>query len=319
MSTFHGHIKEPKTHEGGAVPGPYSYTDPGSIGVAKGRGFTVKARQFGPDERISAGPGPGRYLPNFAPTQKSPGVFQYHARVEARQRTESTPGPGQYEINRSLVRGPMGFHGYVKEPTSKDVVPGPGKYEVKSTIGIEAPKFSIRPRPELSSSALTKAPYQMIPSCIGEGRKYSLGIRSKVGKTDVTPGPDYLPPTFGKGAQASSLYSRRGDVQARAKAASPGPGEYPIGTTVGQGKKFTVKARRFAPGEEGSPAGPGPGKYLPKWLDAPGPRSIHGLIHDPKDKETKPPYADIGSTFGKGAPKWTIGNREKLDIGPGIP
>lgn len=88
---------------------------------------------------------------------------------------------------------------------------------------------------------------------------------------------------------------------------------------MGEGKKFTVKARRFPPGAEGSPSGPGPGKYLPTFLDAPGPRSIHGLVPNPKDKEAKPPYVGLESTFGKGGPKWTIGNREKLDLGPGIP
>jgi hypothetical protein len=212
----------------------------------------------------------------------------------------------------------MAFHGYVKQPTSKVVVPGPGKYEVKSQLGKGAPAFSIRPRPELSTSALTKAPYQSVPSCIGEGRKYSLGIRSQIKGPELTPGPDYVPPQFGKTAQSSSLYSRRGDFQTKARAASPGPGQYPVATTIGQGRKFTVKARRFAPGEEGSTAGPGPGKYLPNYLDTPGPRSIHGLVHDPKDKETKPPYVDIGSTIGKGTPKWTIGNKERLDIGPGI-
>jgi hypothetical protein len=136
---------------------------------------------------------------------------------------------------------------------------------------------------------------------------------------EATPGPDYVPPGFGKGAQASSIYSRTGDPQAGKVADAPGPGQYVIGGTIGGGRKFTVKARRFPPGEEGCPAGPGPGRYIPKWLDGPGPRSIHGLVHDPKDNQTRPPYVDIGSTFGKGGPKWTIGNREKLDIGPGIP
>lgn len=319
QSAFHGYVKAPKFNDGlGGVPGPYSYVDPASIGATKGRGFTVKGREFGPDERKSAGPGPGKYLPNFSPTQRSNGTFQYRPRVEARERKDQIPGPGQYTINRNLAQGPMAFHGYVKQPTSKDVVPGPGKYDVKSKLGKDAPAFSIRPRTEPSTSALTKAPYQVIPTTVGEGKKFSLGIRGKDPPIQVTPGPNYMPPAFGKGSQASSLYSRHGDVQTKARAATPGPGQYPIGTTMGGGKKFTVKARRFAPGEEGRADGPGPGKYLPQYQDGPGPRTIHGLVHDPTDKETKPKYVDIGSTFGKGTPKWTIGNREKLDIGPGI-
>jgi hypothetical protein len=46
-------------------------------------------------------------------------------------------------------------------------------------------------------------------------------------------------------------------------------------------------------------------------------RSIHGKVRDPEDKETKAPYVDIGSTFGNG-PKYTIGRKETLALGPGL-
>jgi hypothetical protein len=78
-----------------------------------------------------------------------------------------------------------------------------------------------------------------------------------------------------------------------------------------------VKARNFPPGEGGFPAGPGPGRYLPDFQDRPGMRSIHGRIPAPKDKEAAPGYVDIGSTFGNG-PKWTIGRKETLALGPGL-
>jgi hypothetical protein len=78
-----------------------------------------------------------------------------------------------------------------------------------------------------------------------------------------------------------------------------------------------MKARQFPPGESGKPDGPGPGKYLPNYSDKPGMRSIHGKVSDPKDKEAKPQYVDIGSTFGNG-PKWTIGRKETLNLGPGL-
>jgi hypothetical protein len=185
-------------------------------------------------------------------------------------------------------------------------------------MGKDAHAFSIRPRPEQSQSALTHAPYQVIPSAVGEGPKYSLGIRGERKPGDVVPGPNYMPPQFGKGGQGSTLYSRRDDPRQKARAATPGPGQYVIGSTMGEGKKFTVKARRFPPGEQGAAASPGPAQYLPQHLDGPGPRSIHGRIPEPKDKGKNPHYRLLESTFGKGTPKWTIGNRETLDLGPGV-
>jgi hypothetical protein len=164
---------------------------------------------------------------------------------------------------------------------------------------------------------MPNAPYQAIPTSIGQAPKWSFGGRSKVKQPDVTPGPDYMPPTFGKGARTASLYSRRDENQRKQPITAPGPGEYPIAGTIGKGKKFTMKARQFPPPETGKPEGPGPAAYLPNFLDAPVPRTIHPLVPALGDTKTRAPYLDIGSTFGTG-PKITIGIKERLELGPGL-
>jgi hypothetical protein len=212
----------------------------------------------------------------------------------------------------------MAFHGYPKLLKNSDSVPGP-KYDVPTTVGKDARSFSIRARIEPSVKNLPTAPYQAIPSRVGDAPKWSFGGRTSLKPLAPTPGPAYLPPAFGKDAPASSFHGKIGPIKKKGDgdAAGPGPGQYPVGSDIGQGRKWTVKARNFPPGEAGFPAGPGPGRYLPNFMDRPGMRSIHGRIPDPKDKEQKAPYVDIGSTVGDG-PKWTIGRKETLALGPGL-
>jgi hypothetical protein len=129
-----------------------------------------------------------------------------------------------------------------------------------------------------------------------------------------------MPPQFGKGSRAASLYSREHKVEKKQdNSRGPGPGEYPIPGSIGQGHKFTLKGRQFPPGEGGKPSGPGPGTYLPNFMDATVPRSIHPRVPDPEHKESAAPYGNIGSMIGKDGPRWTIGNKEKLELGAGSP
>jgi hypothetical protein len=210
----------------------------------------------------------------------------------------------------------MAFHGYMAPPKNTMNVPGP-KYDIPSSIGKNVPSFSIRQKCEPSTAHIPKAPYQVIPTTIGDGLKWSFHGRPNDKAKEPTPGPNYVPPAFGKEAPASSFHGKIGPNKKKGSPADPGPGEYPISGEIGKGKKWTMKARQFPPGEAGKPDGPGPGKYLPNDQYRPGHRSIHPLVPDPKDKETKPQYVDIGSTVGEG-PKWTIGRKETLALGPGL-
>jgi hypothetical protein len=106
----------------------------------------------------------------------------------------------------------MAFHGYPKQLTSSDSVPGP-KYEVPTTVGKEVPSFSIRPRIEPSVKSLPNAPYQAVPSTVGDAPKWSFGGRSKERGRESTPGPSYVPPAFGRDARGSSFHGKFGPVK----------------------------------------------------------------------------------------------------------
>jgi hypothetical protein len=315
-SAFHGYVKQPKSNDGPGVPGPGQYPIATTIGAGKNRAWTVKARNFVVEEGSPAGPGPGKYMPTFKAVEPDKHVFQYRPRVEPKSHGEDTPGPGQYPIKRNLAEGAMAFHGYMAEPKSTLNVPGP-KYDVPSSIGKDVPSYSIRQKCEPPTQHLTKAPYQAIPSTIGETQKWSFQGRPLERVREPTPGPNYMPPAFGKEGPGSSFHGKIGPNKKKGAQVDPGPGEYPITGEIGRGKKWTMKARQFPPGENGKPDGPGPGKYLPNEQNRPGHRSIHGKIPEPKDKEKRPQYVNIGSTMGDG-PKWTIGRKETLALGPGL-
>lgn len=309
-SGFHGYVANRKSYEQG--PGPGQYVVPSTIGKT---GWTFKERRFPPDEGTISGPGPGKYNPNFKAVMNGPQTMAYRPPVQVREKEDKTPGPGQYVIKRDLAQSAMSFHGFVRE-AKKDECPGP-KYDVPHGLGRDAPKFTIRSRHDVDPK-IKGAPYQAIPSAVGQGPKWSFGARTGKEKIDPAPGPSYMPPAFGKEARASSMFSRR-DVQKReAGAVSPGPGKYLIPGAVGEtGKKYTLKARQFPPNEGGA-SGPGPGKYNPNFMDAPTAVTIHSRLVDPKDKEPAPKYVNLPPKFGTEGPMFTIGRREELDLAAGL-
>lgn len=315
-SAFHGYVKETKTSD--ITPGPGEYQIKSTLNT-KSKAFSIKGRVFPPDEvGKSDSPGP-KFNPNYKFVLPSTKAYQYHQKIETKEKIDPSPGPGQYTIQRKLAGSAMSFHGYHREP-KKDIFPGPGLYDVKSELGSDAPRFSIRRRIDRETK-VTGAPYECIKSTIGnDGPKYSFGNRRDIqGKDPGPPGPNYVPPPFGKGSRQSSLYSRRDETKRTTPMQTPGPGEYAIKSEIGGGKKFTLKHRQFPPDENGKAVSPGPAAYTPKFNDAPPPRTIHPRLQDPADKEVKPGYSAPQYTFGSDAPKFTIGRKENMDLAPGIP
>ncbi|OHT03172.1 hypothetical protein TRFO_06855 [Tritrichomonas foetus] len=310
-SSFHGYVKQIRSSDKSPGPGQYQVNSP----ITKGKGFTLKARVFPPDEGKNDSPGP-KYSYDYKTTLPNAKGFQYHPMIETKQKIDSTPGPGHYVVDRKLASSAMSFHGYHKE-VKKDVFPGPGQYPVKHDLGADAPKFSIRPRIE-KENKVSGARYEVIPSTVGDGPKWSLGKRVDVKQKETSPGPNYVPPPLGKDSRHSSLYSRHDETKRTTPLQTPGPGKYQIKSSIGDGKKFTLKARQFPP-DEGKTVSPGPAAYKVNFNDAPPPRTIHPLVKDPTDKEAKPKYNYIDNSFGKDAPKFTIGRKEDLDLEPGLP
>lgn len=315
-SAFHGYTKETKTSD--ITPGPGEYQIKSTLNT-KSKAFSIKARVFPPDEvGKSVSPGP-KFNPNYKFVLPSTKAYQYHQKIETKEKVDDSPGPGQYTIQRKLAGSAMSFHGYSRE-LKKDIFPGPGLYDVKHELGSDAPRYSIRRKVD-QESKVTGAPYTMIKSTIGnDGPKYSFGNRREIKEKDNgPPGPNYVPPPFGKESRKSSLYSRRDETKRTTPMQTPGPGQYAIKSEIGNGKKFTLKVRQFPPDENGKTVSPGPAAYSPSLNDKPKSISIHPKVPDPADKEVRAGYAAPQYTFGSDAPKFTIGRKENMDLAPGIP
>ena len=325
-------------------PGPAAYKLPDTVSSKKG--FTLKPRIFPPDEGHPDGPGPGLYVPKYDSVlpKNSGALLGPHDVQEHRAKSTLSPGPGQYVIPSSLSKKGPTFHARTVSRAQSTPSPGPGAYNTAPPAGSGVPKFSIRPRlpTEEMNHNLSKAPYQNLPSTVGSGPKFSFGQRLNIAeKQQGSPGPSYLPPKFGSDAQKSAFHGRfMEDIQPKEKRGGdadgeeegegkkkekspnkygPGPDQYQLGSTVGTGHKFTMKGRNFPP--EKAEVSPGPGAYTPKFTAAldhvPPPITIRDRLKDPADKEPKGKYVALPPTFGKNAPKYTIGRREDIALAPG--
>lgn len=277
-----------------------------------GHQYTLKARRFWDEDGKPYSPGPGGYNPEYENVLPSPRRTQI-LNVIKRKEGNDTPGP-KYEIDRSLASQPASFHQRI-DMKKKDWVPGPGKYEPEKHQGTESPSYSpsysLRSRIDTPQDVI-KAPYQAVPSKIGEGLKYSLSSRPKDPKRQATPGPNYQPPKFGSDAikcSLSSKYDRKRD------SSTPGPGQYKV-EVPNEGRKWTMKARNFKDGQKN--VGPGSGAYMPNYEKVlPSARKSTILERFHQKKETPGPgYYDLGSTFSQ--PKITIGRKENLAVRPGV-
>lgn len=314
-SSFHIRGSEKVRHDG---PGPGRYDTSGmqSNNKGEGRHFTLKARKFINEERHD-GPGP-KYNPNYEPTLPSSRKSTIYD-VIRRKDSNDIPGPGKYDIDRSPQLGQVSFHQRTGSVKLNDN-PGPGRYEPEKYNGgrQSSPSYSLRSRIDIPDRS-ARAPYQKIPDEMGNnGPKYSLTSRRDVKAREVPPGPNYMPPPFGSDARKYSLASSRRDRRRDPSKEPPGPGQYDInGGRTNDGRKYSMKGRNFFP-EEGKSSSPGPA-YLPDYNNVlPSARkiTIRDRVPDPKAK-VGPGYYDIGTTIGQG-PKITIGNKEKLNVRPGL-
>ena len=163
--------------------------------------------------------------------------------------------------------------------------PGPGAYMPPSDFG-KAPAYTIKHKyPDRTQG--NKAGYENLPNTVGTGPKYSLSIRPKDRNYNNTPGPNYMPPAFGKEAEAHAFHIKPRDPGDGI--VSPGPGKY--NTSKGlSGPKYTLKARKFI--DEEVSVGPGAGKYLPDYdkVMPSRPKTGIGIKHkEPKRSATPGP------------------------------
>lgn len=295
-------------------PGPGAYYIPSSIG-AGGKKFTMKARQFPRDGPESAGPGPSAYTPNYQATMPNVRKNTIGSYLQARgiDSKNITPGPGEYVVPSSLSQRTSCFHS--RRPEEKvDSSPGPAAYEYQSQIGKAARKCIIHDRIEQKQKYLD-VPINAIPSKFGnEGRKSSFHARTPMHKPEATPGPDYVPPSFGSNSTKYSFGNRRDISKRETSAMTPGPGAYDLGTTIGKGKKYSMRSREKA----GSAAAvtPGPADYVPDYDKLMKGRAsqIGNRLKEPKSDTMNAGFNMLPEIKG---PMITIGRKDYLDVVPG--
>ncbi|EAY05506.1 hypothetical protein TVAG_080980 [Trichomonas vaginalis G3] len=311
-SSFHMR-KDPKTDAKNTNPGPGEYVIPSTIG-AGGHKYTMKARVFPRDGPESAAPGPSAYTPNYDATM--PKVRQNTIGSHLTIRTgdkNPTPGPGEYVVPSSLSKRTSCFHS--RRPEEKvDSSPGPAAYEYQSQIGKGARKCIIHDRIEQKTKTLD-VPINAIPSKFGtEGRKTVFHARTEMHKPEATSGPDYVPPAFGSGSAKYSFGNRRDISKRTTSAMTPGPGAYDLGTTIGKGKRYTMRGREKAGSE--AAVTPGPADYVPDYDKLlKGRRSEIGRrLPEPKSDTTNAGFNMLPEMRG---PMITIGRKDYLDVVPG--
>ena len=212
--------------------------------------------------------------------------------------------------------------------------PGPAYYNIKRKFnGKQCPPIKFKGRHSINSSYVD-APYYNLPSTIGKVAPIKLHGRSEVKSSYSTPGPTYMPPTFGSDARkigmrapvsflkkrqpknvgkngaGTSLAMRSSD-----ETPGPGPGVYVLRdhSFDGNGKAgYSIKGCHDF--HYLNSISPGPAAYNPKFA-AVLPSAPKVGFHDrPKDKEAPitPGYRELGSTLT--GPSFTMKARAEDDI-----
>lgn len=296
-------------------PGPGAYSiSPAFANEAKK--YTLHGRTGDPFRISSETPGPAAYNPDYLATRTRPPSSTFHVRTTLPTTADITPGPGAYAISRDLGGKKASFHQRPVTASFSNNTPGPGAYNPSMTSTMpNPPKYTMKGRHEINSSSINTAPYRALPSSIGVGPRISLGSRREVRNAENTPGPSYLPPSFGSDAKKSTMGGGRYIEPRSASYDFPGPGAYSVPSSFGnESRKSSLHSRHAEPNS--SAASPGPGAYYPSY-NYTKPRAPSASMHirtRMNQPESTPGYYDIGSTLQ--GPKFTIGRRETLGMIP---
>ncbi|OHT16410.1 hypothetical protein TRFO_02653 [Tritrichomonas foetus] len=143
-------------------------------------------------------------------------------------------------------------------------------------------KYSIRSRFPIPS--YTNDPYLVnLPTTVGNVPKINMHGRCDPPNPFVPPGPNYVPPAFGKDAHSIRF---KKDRKREKKKPGPGPADYTISRTAG--KMVGTESPRTN-------------------IRTGGPRQLWGTIESPGPAVYKPRHDSTRAS----SPRWTIGNRYK--------
>ena len=172
--------------------------------------------------------------------------------------------------------------------------PAPCDYVDRDRFGEGVPKYSMKGR--YTQSRKVDDPYLVnLPSTIGDVPKITMHGRVDPPNPYVPPGPNYVPPPFGK--EAKNIRFTRARKRERIPK-SPGPADYTISKVAGKMVGTESPMTNIRTG---------------------GPRQLWGTIEGPGPAVYKPRYERVKAR----SPRWTIGqkynDRKKDRTGEYIP
>eukprot|EP00927_Polykrikos_kofoidii_P067160 TRINITY_DN62678_c0_g1_i1.p1 TRINITY_DN62678_c0_g1~~TRINITY_DN62678_c0_g1_i1.p1 ORF type:complete len:268 (-),score=20.87 TRINITY_DN62678_c0_g1_i1:140-856(-) len=220
-----------------------------------------------PPTGSSMHPALGHSLLGLSHIKRAP-KWSFNGRQTSSRESE-VPGPGAYmptapDTSSKFSKSPnhaFGISG--RETLDRHRVPGPGRYDEKKWLGHEGKSFSLTPRRGTRARENGEFPgpgAHEMKTHIGEGPKFSASPRRSLGKRDAGPGPGKYDQTDAPVAEKQPRWgfgtSQRPDTASGLQGTTPGPGAYLMGSSVGEGPKYSMQARRLGPRPQPSP-GPG--------------------------------------------------------------
>lgn len=197
--------------------------------------------------------------------------------------------------------------------------PGPAAYNISTKLETTTIKLKGRQSERISydDTRMLK-----LPSTLGNVTRITLGGRTNL-VTDKfqTPGPSYIPPSFGAGSRHHTFGTHNG-MKTKSQTAldrsitpGPGPAAYDVKdhTFDANGTKG-IKMKGTHDFKYANTVSPGPGAYAPRFESvlASAPKPIFHIRPKMKDPEPGVGYKELGSTLS--GPQFTMKRRANDDI-----
>ena len=195
-------------------------------------------------------PGPGQYQPGILKRSEPKWKIGTAKRGEGRKNTN--PGPGQYTMPYSFPNGPkysIASKSGAIDPAKFNCSPGPGAYQPQVKDG--NPKYSMRIRPKTSRSEVTPGPgnYDLRTDKSLQVPCYKFGTEKKDGldlaQAKYVPGPGNYEYNADAVNTSEPKFSFGKEVRGtNRRPMTPGPGQYQSKNYIGnEGPKITMSMR----------------------------------------------------------------------------
>ncbi|OMJ94519.1 hypothetical protein SteCoe_2295 [Stentor coeruleus] len=231
-------------------PGPGAYSPSSSVSP-NSPSFTIgRSKRY--EATCSGVIGPSSYTPIKKFSVKS-AIFGSSPK-NGLEISNTTPGPGQYEMNTSLDGPQFSICGRDKHDY-RSSTPGPGQYNIPRTHGVPSYIFSREKRiARMNNKSPGPGTYEIPRSCSSKGVIFDRQAKKSNNITEV-PGPGAYETSIKPEAAA---YTIVGKNLPKSRDNSPGPADYDLQPTQTSGSFSIGKSKRFS---DKPFTIPGPGAY----------------------------------------------------------